>query len=89
MAYSKEMIEWLHDTGQMPDWAYYQQNGKSLQENYNAQTLKMQKRIKEFLNDRRRREEEARAEKELEAEIEKKVSETVENALNELLKDFI
>ncbi len=36
MSYSKEMIEYLHDTGKMPDWVYYQQNGKSLQENYNA-----------------------------------------------------
>lgn len=88
MAYSKEMIEWLHDTGKMPDWIYYQQNGKSLQENYTAQKMKQQKQIEELLNDRRRREEEARAEKELEAEIEKKVSETVENALEELLKDF-
>lgn len=88
MAYSKEMIEWLHDTGKMPDWIYYQQNGKSLQENYTAQKLKQQKQTEELLNDRRRREEEARAEKELEAEIEKKVSETVENALEELLKDF-
>lgn len=84
MAYSKEMIEWLHDSGKMPDWIYYQQNGKSLQENYTAQKLKQQKQIEELLNDRQ----EARAEKELEAEIEKKVSETVENALEELLKDF-
>lgn len=88
MAYSKEMIEYLHDTGKMPDWIYYQQNGKSLQENYTAQKLKQQKQIEKLLNDRRRREEEARAEKELEAEIEKKVSETVENALEELLKEF-
>lgn len=88
MAYSKEMIEWLHDTGKMPDWIYYQQNGKSLQENYTAQKMKQQKQIEELLSNRRRREEEAKAEKELEAEIEKKVSETVENALEELLKDF-
>jgi len=27
-------IEWYHDNGYMPDWAYYQQNGKSAQENY-------------------------------------------------------
>lgn len=85
MAYSKEIIEWLHDIGKMPDWIYYQQNGKSLQENYTAQKLKQQKQIDELLNDRR---EEARAEKELQVEIEKKVSETVENALEELLKDF-
>ena len=27
----------LHDSGKMPSWAYYQQNGKSAQENYNEQ----------------------------------------------------
>lgn len=87
MSYLKEMIEYLHDTGKMPDWIYYQQNGKS-QENYTAQKRKQYKQIEELLNDRRRREEEAKAEKKLEAEIEKKVSETVENALEELLKEF-
>ncbi len=25
----------LHDSGKMPSWAYYQQNGKTAQENYN------------------------------------------------------
>lgn len=34
MAYTLEQIENLHDTGKMPDWIYYQQNGKSLSENY-------------------------------------------------------
>lgn len=41
MAYSKEMIERLHDLGWMPDWAYYQQNGRSAQENYEAQKAKI------------------------------------------------
>lgn len=88
MAYSKETIEYLHDIGKMPDWIYYQQNGKSLQENYTNQKLKQQKQIEELLSNRHRQEEETKAEKELEAEIEKKVSETVENALQELLKEF-
>ena len=35
MAFTPEQIEYLHSTGQMPDWVYYQQNGRSLQENYN------------------------------------------------------
>ena len=34
MAYTLEQIEWLHDNGKMPDWAYYQQNGKSVQANF-------------------------------------------------------
>lgn len=34
MSFSKEIIEQLHNTGKMPDWAYYQQNDKSAAENY-------------------------------------------------------
>ncbi len=34
MAFTLEQIESLHNAGLMSDWAYYQQNGKSLQENY-------------------------------------------------------
>ena len=29
-----QMVEFYHDQGWMPDWAYYQLNGKSAQENY-------------------------------------------------------
>lgn len=35
-----ETIEHLHDTGQMPDWIYYQVNGKSAWENYREQRNK-------------------------------------------------
>lgn len=34
MPFSKDEIEYYHNAGLMPDWAYYQQNGKSAQENY-------------------------------------------------------
>lgn len=34
MGLSKEEIEYLHDKGKMPDWAYYSQNGNSLEMNY-------------------------------------------------------
>lgn len=34
MPFSKDEIEYYHNVGLMPDWAYYQQNGKSAQENY-------------------------------------------------------
>ncbi len=30
---SNELLEYLHKSGQMPDWAYYQQNGKSVNKN--------------------------------------------------------
>lgn len=32
-------IEYLHNTGKMPDWAYYQQNGKTAQENFRDQRI--------------------------------------------------
>lgn len=34
---SQEQIEYLHSIGKMPDWVYYQINGKSAVENYNQQ----------------------------------------------------
>ena len=47
MAYTKEQIEWLHDNGLMPDWAYYQQNGKTAQENWNGQHRKIMERYRQ------------------------------------------
>lgn len=84
MAYTLEQIEYLYNRGLMPDWAYYQQNGKSAQANFNEQTMK-------FIEDCRRREAEKQRkeeEKALEAEIEKQVEKAIEKALDELLKDF-
>ena len=37
---SPSMVEIYHNKGWMPDWAYYQQNGKSAMENYAEQTNK-------------------------------------------------
>jgi len=45
MAYTLEQIEWLHDHGKMPDWAYYQQNGKSATMNLYEQTKKFKDRV--------------------------------------------
>ena len=92
MAYTLEQIEYLHDTGKMPHWIYYQMNGKSAQANFEAQTRKFRaecmKRIEE--QDRRKEEERRRKaeEKALEAEIEKKAEAAIEKALDDLLKDF-
>ena len=44
-----EEIEYYHDRGLMPDWAYYQQNGKSADENYRIIKQKMQR---EFMQKR-------------------------------------
>lgn len=93
MAYSLEQIEYLHDTGKMPDWIYYQMNGKSAEENYRLQKMKIRKEIEQREQERRRHEEERRRKKEeekaLEAEIEKKAEAAISKALDELLKDFL
>ena len=92
MALTPEQIEWLHDNGKMPDWAYYQQNGKSAQANFEEQTRKFRADcIKRIQEQERRKEEERRRkeeEKALEADIEKKAEAAIEKALDELLKDF-
>ena len=80
MAYTLEQIEWLHNNGWMPDWAYYQQNGKSAQANFAEQ----QRKIMEM---ERQREEEARRQAE-EKEREKKLDKALEKALDDLLKGF-
>lgn len=45
MSYSAEQIEYLHDKGLMPDWAWMQQNNKSPQENLEYTRNKIKKRI--------------------------------------------
>ena len=89
MAYTLEEIEYLHDTGKMPDWIYYQQNGKTAQENYAIQKRKQHMEFRRRMEEERRRKEREEAEKALEAEIEKKAEAAIEKALNDLLKDFL
>ena len=84
MAYTKEQIEWLHDNGLMPDWVYYQQNGKTAQENWNEQHRKITERYRQREAEQRRQAEEKALEKKLEADLEKQI----EKALDDLLKDF-
>ena len=77
----KEMIEYYHNRGLMPDWWYYQVNGKTAEENY----IDMVNRRSLKFRDEMLREEEK---KELEKELEVKLEETLEKVLNDLLKDF-
>ena len=92
MAYTKEQIEWLHEHGQMPDWAYYQQNGKTAQENWEEQHRKIMERYRQSEAEQRRQAEEKAQQKKLEAELEKqlekKLEKALEKALDDLLKDF-
>lgn len=78
-------IEYLHDIGKMPDWIYYQQNGKTAQENYVIQKQKQQAEFHRRLLERSRQKE---AEKAIEAEIERTAGTAIEKALTELLRDF-
>lgn len=77
MAYTKEQIEYLHDSGKMPDWAYYQQNGATAQENYNRQ-------MQAFRNRLRDKQQEEQQQKEIEKQIEDKLEKILEDLLNDL-----
>ena len=74
MAFSKEQIEYLHNTGKMPDWAYYQQNGATAQENYNRQKIEQRQRITQKLQ-----------EKELEEIIMKKIETILEDLFSNII----
>ena len=81
----KELIEYYHNNGEMPDWIYYQVNGKSATENYIDMVNKRDKELREELLRQREKEEMRR---ELEKEFEAKLEDTLEKALDELLKKF-
>ena len=85
MALSKEKIEYLHDTGKMPDWIYYQQNGKSASENYREQKLKIKQRFKDAVKeDQIRREAEARATERFQEDLENEVQTALEKIVGKL-----
>ena len=92
MSYTLQEIEWLHDRGKMPDWAYYQLNGKTAEENFLAQRRKLLAETQQRIEERRQREREAQEQKQLEkkieAQVEKQVEEAIEKAIADLLKDF-
>lgn len=43
---NQEQLEYLHESGKMPDRYYYQQNGGTAQQNYNRQRKNLLKRYK-------------------------------------------
>ena len=93
MAFSKGMLEYLHDSGQMPDWAYYQQNGKSASENLQDALLREQRQ--RFIRRRQeqelaeyKRSREKEIDEELEKQLEEKLGDTLDKVLYDLLKDF-
>ena len=72
----KDFIEFWHNEGSMPDFVYYQLNGKSPFENYLAQKRKMQE---EFAHQKK-------LENMVQAEVEKELQPTLEKALGQILK---
>lgn len=77
----KQMIEYYHDNGLMPDWWYYQVNGKSAEENYIDIVNKRDRKYRDEVSLKREQEE---LEKQAEEELEK----TLEKALDDILKDL-
>lgn len=75
----KQMIEYYHDNGLMPDWWYYQVNGKSAEENYIDIVNKRYRKYRDEVSLKREQEE---LEKQAEEELEK----TLEKALDDILK---
>ena len=72
--FSKEQIDFLHDTGKMPDWAYYQQNRNNIAENYREQKTKIYREIRQDT-----------VQKLQETEIEKYIEEDISNIIQKAL----
>ena len=87
MAFSLEEIEYYHDIGLIPDWAYYQQNGKTAEENYRIQR---NKRSQEFRNRiiEERFNKTASVEEEVQKQIEAVLPGLLEKALDEILGEL-
>lgn len=73
----------------MPDWAYFQQNGKTAQENYVLATERAKQRIIDNYNrqqeEARRKQEMQKQEKQLEKDIEKQLEQSLEKILGSLI----
>lgn len=69
---SQEMIEYLHNSGAMPDWAYYQQARRSPMLNLQEQTDKFLQKIM--------------LENDIEKQLEEKIGIELENLLSRFSK---
>lgn len=79
--FSKEQVEYLHNTGKMPDWAYYQQNGNGITENYREQKVKIDQRIIQDI-------ERKQYGKETEKNIQESIEEIIQKSMIEILKNI-
>lgn len=99
MAFTRQELEFYHDRGLMPDWAYYQQVDIPPEKKLEAQTRAFTEKALAEMNAREEREAKKRMEqqekkkaqeqeKELEKELEKSLDKALDKALGDLLKDF-
>lgn len=72
MSVDKNMVEFYHNNKKMPDWIYYQLNGKSAEDNYIEQSKKYKEQI-------------LKQENAFEREIENMLGVTLEKALEDIL----
>ena len=79
--FSKEQVEYLHNTGKMPDWAYYQQNGNDITKNYREQKAKIDQRIIQDI-------ERKQYGKEAEKNIQESIEEIIQKSMIEILKNI-
>ena len=70
-------IEKLHQSGQMPDWIYYQLNGKSIEENFAEIYNKRQEEMREKMLAER-----------LDAKIEEEIDKIVPDMIDKAIKDI-
>lgn len=71
---TKEEIEYYHNSGLMPDWIYYQVNGKTAEENYIDILMKRNIEYRDLIVDR-----------ELEDSISKRLEETIDNCIDDII----
>ena len=82
---TREQIEYLHKTGEMPDYAYYQLNGMSPEYNLWEQHQKMYEQIKRRKEERKQQEAE---QKKQEQAIEKAIDKEVRKQLDKLFSNL-
>lgn len=89
MALTHEEIEWLHENGYMPDWAYYQQNGKSATMNLHEQSKKIQEQALQLKKMReeaiKAKREQEKQEKQFQKQVDKELNEKIQKTLTDLL----
>ena len=81
MAYTREQIEQLHDSGKMPDWVYYQTVKKPAWQAWQEQRDKIIRQQKE-------REQEKKYQEQIEKLAEDGVMKALEAVLDDLFKSF-